>query len=151
MVFLHLKIYYYFHFECYNGSFFAGMLLGLEVVLADGKTITGTWKQGSTPLDLVLRRASKETAWEIPAPPPPPKLMAADADPAFEVATIKPNNTGATSMQQFTLNGRNVQTRASSLQDLITFAYEVQAKQIVGAPEWISTDRYDIAAVPDVE
>ncbi len=118
---------------------------------ADGKTITGTWKQGSTPLDLVLTRATKETAWEIPAPPPPPKLMAADADPAFDVATIKPNNTGATSMQQLTLNGRNFQTRASSLQDLITFAYEVQAKQIVGAPEWISSDRYDIAAVPDVE
>ncbi len=118
---------------------------------ADGKTITGTWKQGPTPLDLVLTRATKETAWEIPAPPPPPKLMAADADPAFDVATIKPNNTGATSMQQLTLNGRDFQTRASSLQDLITFAYEVQAKQIVGGPEWMSNDRYDIAAVPDTE
>jgi uncharacterized protein (TIGR03435 family) len=117
----------------------------------DGKTITGVWTQGSKPLELILTRATKETAWEIPAPPPPPKLMAADADPAFDVATIKPNNTGATSMQQLTLNGRDFQTRASSLQDLITFAYEVQAKQIVGGPEWIGTDRYDIAAVPDTE
>ncbi len=118
---------------------------------ADAKTITGVWKQGPKPLDLVLTRATKETAWEIPAPPPPPKLMAADADPAFDVATIKPNNTGATSMQQLTVNGRDFQTRASSLQDLITFAYEVQAKQIVGGPDWMSTDRYDIAAVPDTE
>ena len=47
----------------------------------DGNTITGTWTQGPTPQPLVLARATKETAWEIPAPPPPPKLMAADADP----------------------------------------------------------------------
>jgi uncharacterized protein (TIGR03435 family) len=102
-------------------------------------------------IPLVFNRATKETAWEIPAPAPPPKLMAADADPSFEVATIKPNDSGATSMQQLTLNGRNFQTRASSLADLIAFSYEVQAKQIVGGPDWISTDRYDIAAVPDVE
>ncbi|HEY5382736.1 MAG TPA: TIGR03435 family protein [Acidobacteriaceae bacterium] len=117
----------------------------------DGNTITGTWTQGPTPMPLVLTRATKETAWEIPAPPPPPKLMPADADPSFEVATIKPNDTGAHQMQQLTLQGRNFQTRASSLEDLMTFAYEVQAQQIVGAPAWISQDRYDIAAVPDVE
>lgn len=117
----------------------------------DGKTITGTWMQGPTPLPLLLSRATKETAWEIPAPPPPPKLMPANADPSFEVATIKPNDTGATSMQQLTLQGRNFQTRASSLQDLIAFSYQVQPKQIVGAPDWISKDRYDVAGVPDVE
>jgi uncharacterized protein (TIGR03435 family) len=117
----------------------------------DGNTLTGTWTQGSTPLPLVLSRATKETAWEIPAPPPPPKLMPADADPSFEVATIKPNDTGANQMQQLTINGRNFQTRASSVQDLIAFAYEVQAQQIVAGPDWISKDRYDIAAVPDVE
>ena len=118
---------------------------------ADGKTITGTWTQGPTPIPLVLTKATKETAWEIPAPPPPPKLMAADADPAFDVATIKPNDSGATSMQQLTLNGRDFQTKASSLSDLIAFAYNVQAKQIIGAPEWTERDRYDIAAVPDQE
>jgi uncharacterized protein (TIGR03435 family) len=117
----------------------------------DGKTITGIWTQGPTSIPLVFTRATKETAWEIPAPPPPPKLMAADADPSFEVATIKPNDTGATGMQQLTLNGRNFQTRASSLEDLIAFSYEVQSKQIVGGPNWMSKDRYDIAAVPDVE
>jgi uncharacterized protein (TIGR03435 family) len=117
----------------------------------DGNTITGTWTQGGSPLPLVLARATKETAWEIPAPPPPPKLMPADADPSFEVATIKPNDTGANQMQGLTLNGRNFQTRASSLVDLIAFAYEVQAEQIVGGPDWMNKDRYDIAAVPDVE
>ena len=116
----------------------------------DGNSIVGTWSQGN-PIPLTLVRATKETAWEIPAPPPPMKLMAADADPSFEVATIKPNDSGATSMQGLTLNGRNFATRASSLLDLIAFAYEVQAKQVVGGPDWLDKDRYDIAAVPDAD
>ena len=118
---------------------------------ADGNSIVGAWTQGPNPLPLTFVRATKETAWEIPAPPPPLKLMPADADPSFEVATIKPNNSGATSMQQLTVNGRNFQTRASSLLDLISFSYQVQGKQLVGAPDWLDKERYDIAAVPDVE
>ncbi len=118
---------------------------------ADGKTIDGTSSQGGGSLPLVLTRATPETAWEIPKPQPPPKPMAADADPSFEVATIKPNNTGATSMQGLVIRGRKFMTRASSLGDLISFAYEVQAKQIINAPDWLDKDRYDIEAVPEQE
>ena len=32
--------------------------------------------------------------------------------------------------------------------DLIAFAYQVQAKQVVGGPDWINKERYDISAVP---
>ena len=58
---------------------------------SDGKTITGTWSQGPNPLPLNLTRATPETEWTIP--PPEPKLppMAANANPSFEVATIKPS------------------------------------------------------------
>lgn len=118
---------------------------------ADGKTIDGNWSQGPNPIALMLTRATPETAWEIPKPQPPPKPMAADADPSFEVATIKPNNSGATSMQGLVIRGRKFMTRASSLGDLISFAYEVQAKQIVNAPDWLDKDRYDIEAVPEQE
>ncbi len=118
---------------------------------SDRKTIDGNWSQGPNPVPLVLTRATPETAWEIPKPEPPPKPMAADADPNFEVATIKPNNSGATSMQGLTLRGRNFATQASSVQDLISFAYEVQAKQVVGGPDWLDRDRFDIAAVPEQE
>jgi uncharacterized protein (TIGR03435 family) len=118
---------------------------------ADGKTIDGASSQGGGSLPLVLTRATPETAWEIPKPQPPPKPMAADADPSFEVATIKPNNTGATSMQGLVIRGRKFLTRASSLGDLISFAYEVQAKQIVNAPDWLDKDRYDIEAAPEQE
>ena len=117
----------------------------------DGNTLTGNWSQGPTPMPLTMVRATKETAWEIPAPAPPPKLMPANADPSFEVATIKPNDSGATSMQGLTVNGRNFATRASSLADLISFAYQVQVKQVANLPDWAMKDRYDISAVPDVD
>ena len=115
---------------------------------ADGASIVGTWSQGGQPLPLTLVRATRETAWEIPAPAPPAARMAADADPAFDVATIKPNP-DATSMQGLVIQGRNFVTKGTSLADLISFAYEVQKKQIVGGPEWVDKDRYDINATPD--
>ncbi len=112
----------------------------------DGKTITGTWTQGPNPLPLNLARTAPDAAWPIPEPPKP---MAADADPSFEVATIKPNDSGATQMRGLVIRGREFRTNASSLQDLIAFGYSVQAKQIVDGPAWMSSDRYDILAVPD--
>lgn len=118
---------------------------------ADGNSIVGTWTQGPGALPFTLVRATKETAWEIPAPPPPPKMMAADANPAFDVATIKPNDQGATSMQRLTINGRNFVTMASSLTDLIGFAFNVQTRQILGVPDWSDRDRYDINATLDTE
>jgi uncharacterized protein (TIGR03435 family) len=118
---------------------------------AGNTAIAGTWTQGVTPLPLDFTRATKETAWEIPAPPPLRKSMPADADPSFEVSTIKPSNSGGTSMQALTFRGRSFITENSSLADLIMFAYSVQMKQILGAPEWIEKDRYDINATPDQE
>jgi uncharacterized protein (TIGR03435 family) len=137
---------------------FADSTLKVELIIGnyegklspDGKSIAGSWIQGS-PLPLNLVRATKETAWEIPAPPAPPKLMAADANPAFDVATIKPNNSGGPSMQGLFVRGRNFTIRNGSLGDLIAFAYNVQMKQIIGGPDWADKDRYDIDGVPDQE
>src|SRR5262249_34998689 len=58
---------------------------------SDGNTITGTWSQGQA-LPLVLVKATPPTAWTIPEPPPPPKMMDPNAKPQFEVATIKPSD-----------------------------------------------------------
>jgi len=118
---------------------------------ADNNSIAGTFSQGGGNLPLLLVRSTPATAWEIPAPAPPRKKMAPDADPSFEVATIKPNNSGANMMQGLTVDGRNFATRASSLEDLIAFAFNVNKKQIVGAPDWVDNDRFDLAAVPDIE
>jgi len=118
---------------------------------ADGNSIAGTWTQGGKSYPLTIIRATSETAWEIPEPPAPTKKMTPDADPSFDVATIKPNPSGGKHLQGLTMNGRNFAVRNGSLNDLINFAYKVQAKQILGVPSWSDDDRYDIAAVPDVE
>lgn len=114
---------------------------------ADGKMIVGTWSQGD-PRPLTLALATPKTAWAMPEAPREVPPMAANADPSFEVATIKPSKSGAPGLEALTFNGRNFAARNSSLVDLIAFAYEVQARQIIGAPEWVERDRYDIAAVP---
>jgi uncharacterized protein (TIGR03435 family) len=118
---------------------------------ADGGLITGTWAHGPATHVLNLLHVGADTAWEIPAPPAPPKAMAADADPAFDVATIKPNNSGEGQLRQLTINGRNFVLRNGSLIDLIGFAYNVQMRQIVDGPDWINVSRYDIDGVPDKE
>ena len=116
----------------------------------DSKTMTGTWTQGTQPLPLTLVRATPETAWDIPAPPPPPKRIPADANPTFEVATIKPTQEGTGFSIHPTNSGELVATDAS-VAYLIKFAYEVHPRQITKAPAWLDTDKYDLTAKPDME
>jgi len=117
---------------------------------ADGNSITGNFSQGPRPVPLVLNRATAQTAWPIPEAPTPLKPMAASVDPAFEVATIKPSRPEAQG-KGITVRGRQFATLNTTLSDLITFAYGIHAKQITGAPEWVETERYDLAAQPDGE
>ena|ERR1700733_3900866 len=82
--------------------------------------------------------------------PAPQKMMAADADPSFEVATIKPHDPELTG-QGINIKGRNFSTHNISVAGLMRYAYQVNGKQIIGGPEWLDKDKYDIAAVPDGE
>jgi uncharacterized protein (TIGR03435 family) len=115
---------------------------------SDGKTITGTWTQGPNPLPLNLTRATPETEWTIPPPAPKIPPMDANANPSFEVATIKPSAPDQRG-KGFGFRGDRFNTRNTNLNDLIAFAYGLHAKQIVDAPEWFGTDLYDIEAKPD--
>jgi len=117
---------------------------------ADNNSLTGTWTQGQ-PAPLNLVRATPETAWAIPEPPPPPKIMAADVDPSFEVATIKPAPAGQQGLGINVNNTGQFSTRNTSLKDLLIFAYGVHPDQIQGLPAWADEDKYDIAGKPDHE
>jgi uncharacterized protein (TIGR03435 family) len=117
---------------------------------ADGKSITGNWSQGPNPLPLTLTRATPETEWAIPAPPPKLPPMDANASPSFEVATIKPTKPDE-QRKAFLVRGRRFQTINVSLNEIISFAYGVHAKQVVGAPSWADTEKFDIDAQPDGE
>ncbi len=118
---------------------------------ADGNSITGTWTQGPQPLPLTLKRATPETAWTIPEPPPKAAAMAADANPSFEVATIKPSKPEERLSILVSRGGRQFTTTATSLSNLITFAYGVHPKQVTGGPAWLESDKYDLLARPDVD
>ena len=117
---------------------------------ADGKSITGNWSQGPNPLPLNLTRATPETEWTIP--PPAPKLppMAANADPSFEVATIKPSKPDEQG-KAFLVRGNRFQTINTTLGEMMSFAYGVHSKQVINAPAWAATDKFDIDAKPDGE
>jgi uncharacterized protein (TIGR03435 family) len=83
-------------------------------------------------------------------PTPAPRLapMAKDANPAFEVATIKPSKPDERG-KMFTIQGEQFKTVNFSLAELISIAYDVHAKQVIGAPSWVETDKFDIDAKPD--
>jgi uncharacterized protein (TIGR03435 family) len=124
------------------GGSFEGKLSG------DGKTIDGSWSQGPNPLPLVLTRATPETEWAIPVPPPPVPPMAKDADPNFEVATIKPSDP-AQRGKNFGFRGTHFVTRNMNMNDMLSIAYGLHTKQIIGAPDWFGTDLFDVDGVPD--
>jgi uncharacterized protein (TIGR03435 family) len=115
---------------------------------SDGKSIVGNWSQGPKPLPLTLMRATPETAWAIPEPPPVIPPMAANANPSFEVATIKPSKPD-TPGKMFRVQGRRFTTLNTTLSDIISFAYGTHPKQLIGAPSWVETDKFDIEAQPD--
>lgn len=115
---------------------------------ADGNSIGGTSTQGDHALPLVFERATPATEWAMPAPPPHIPPMAADANPSFEVATIKPTKPDERGTY-ITVRGTDLVVVNFSLNDLIKFAYDVQEKQIVGGPDWMATDKWDIDAKPD--
>jgi uncharacterized protein (TIGR03435 family) len=80
----------------------------------------------------------------------PVKPMARDADPAFEVATIKPADPSDRN-QGFSLKGHRISIEANSMTSLICFAYSMQKSQIVNAPAWFDEQLWNIDGVPDAE
>lgn len=124
------------------GAGYEGKLSG------DGKSIDGSWVQ-SNPLPLTLTRVNEDAAWAIPAYTPP-KKMAADAKPGFDVVTIKPSEPGKPG--KWLGYGRgHYRTFNTNVNDLIADAYGLHAKQILNAPPWLGADLYDLDGIPDAE
>jgi uncharacterized protein (TIGR03435 family) len=114
---------------------------------ADGNVIAGNATQNGQTHALNFEHVTAENTWAIPEPPKP---MPADAHPKFDVVTVKPSDPNRPG-KLFTIRGRHVMTINTNVNDLITFAYGLHSKQIVGAPDWFGTEKFDIDGVPDVE
>jgi uncharacterized protein (TIGR03435 family) len=114
----------------------------------DGNTINGKWTQGVNALPLNLIRATDQTTWTIPEPPPGPARMPANAKPEFVVATIKPSRPDAP-RGGYGIRGREVTTTNVTVNWMIKLGYNVHANQISGGPPWLDTERYDTVGQPD--
>jgi uncharacterized protein (TIGR03435 family) len=118
---------------------------------ADGGTILGnvatSW--GVT-LPLNLTRATAETEWTLPPPPPRLPPMNPNATPSFKV-TINPSNPASTPGGIYFVQGNLLRGTNITLNYLISFAYEVHPKLIIGTPPWAETDEFGIEAKPESE
>jgi uncharacterized protein (TIGR03435 family) len=116
---------------------------------ADGTTLDGKMSQlGAPGLSLVLKKVTAEAAWVPPAPPSRPAAMPVDANPSFEVATIKASRP-ETPGQSITIRGRTFGTQNQTVAGMMTFAYGLHPDQIIGGPDWMRSDRFDISAEPE--
>jgi uncharacterized protein (TIGR03435 family) len=113
----------------------------------DGNTISGKWTQGGRALPLNLVRATDQTAWTIPEPPPAP-IMPTGAKPEFIVATIKPSRPDAP-RGGYGFRGQDVTTTNVTVNWMIKLAYNMHAHQITGGPAWLDSAKYDMVGRPD--
>jgi uncharacterized protein (TIGR03435 family) len=69
-----------------------------------------------------------------------------EATASFEVASVRPNASGDARMSARTLPGGRYEAINIPPRLLIINSYGLQPQQLVGAPDWISTERFDIVA-----
>jgi len=114
---------------------------------ADGRSIDGTWTQGNRSLPLTLQLATADSLWkpEGSAALPP---MAADADPSYEVATIKPANPDE-QHPVFDLRAHIFNATGTSAKELIKTVWKIRGRQVIGGPPWLEDKKFDIVAEPD--
>ena len=75
--------------------------------------------------------------------------MASSPDIAFEVATIKPSRPDTP--RSIRTRTRIFSTTGTTLENLITFAWQLRAPRIDGQPDWAKTEKFDVTAEPNVE
>jgi uncharacterized protein (TIGR03435 family) len=78
-------------------------------------------------------------------------LVRAQAPPSlsFEVASIKPNRSGFMAIRLRQRPGGGLLAENATLRMLIQNAYQIRPHQLIGGPEWINTEHFDVEAKAD--
>src|SRR5687767_1445480 len=81
-------------------------------------------------------------AWQVAISAQAPSI-------SFDVASVKPNNSDAEPSMVVPPRGTVVITNVPLL-NIVVNAYSIPAFRVVGAPAWISRERFDVSArIPD--
>src|SRR5688572_18074601 len=117
-----------------------------EQLMKRSAFLTAAWISLMLTLSAGLVTIPRISAQSSPAAPSPGAVGVASL--TFEVASVKPNKSGdQRTMIQMPPTGRYTATNIP-LRFLLRQAYEVQDFQIVGGPNWLASDRFDIVAKP---
>jgi len=73
-------------------------------------------------------------------------LAAFGQQPAFEVASVKPNKSGEGAPWRFVGSRAGITATNVTLPFLIMNAYGVRDNQVSGGPGWLTSERYDVVA-----
>jgi uncharacterized protein (TIGR03435 family) len=71
---------------------------------------------------------------------------AQDSDPAFEVASVKVNNSGSETTNGFFPGPGRLRVTNMTLQQLIQAAYHIKTGMLFGTAAWMKSERFDIDA-----
>lgn len=110
---------------------------------ADGDSLAGKLIMGPNSMPMPLKRATPETAWELPKPR---AVLAKDVPLEFEVSTIKPAPETNIPSGTYSIGTSSYQAHGASLIYLLTFGFNMHPRQFVGLPGWATSDRYEVTA-----
>jgi uncharacterized protein (TIGR03435 family) len=95
---------------------------------------------------MTMVRKTLIASFAVAAAAMPAAQQGGDKPPQFEVASIKPNNSGDGRIMMGMQPGGRFTASNVTLIQLIRNAYQLQPNQIVGGADWMTNDHYDIAA-----
>jgi uncharacterized protein (TIGR03435 family) len=84
-----------------------------------------------------------------PQQPPKPSMMAKDADPDWEVVTVRPSDPNSM-YGGYQIDGRDVMVRRKTVQSMLLFGYGVHRSQLMNLPDWTRTELWDARGHADV-
>jgi len=79
-----------------------------------------------------------------------PTKMPRDADPGWEVATVKPSSPSDKG-DRIHLHGRHWTFERETAEMMLLIGYNVHKSQIAGAPAWVKTQQWDVDGLADVD
>ena len=76
-------------------------------------------------------------------------MVLAQTTDRFDAASVKPNRSGALNIGFDVPGNRRFTVSNAPLRDIVRFAHDVDDTRLVGGPDWIGSERFDIVATAE--